>query len=66
MEPWAASHVTFAMTSKPKPKNRIPAAAPKRGGGKGAPDPAVEPSAESLVPDALPETERVERQNDFA
>ena len=68
MEPRARSHVTVAMTAKPKQKHRAPNAAPKPRlrGAKDARQTAVEPSAESLVPDALAETERIERQNDFA
>jgi len=54
------------MTTKPKQKNRAPTATPKRGGGKDARQTPVEPSAESLVPDDLAKTERIERQNDFA
>jgi len=54
------------MTTKPKQKNRAPAAAPKPGRGKDAGRAAIQPSAESLVPDALAEPERIERQNDFA
>ena len=58
------------MKTKPKCNKRASIAAPKPAGNQGAGNAAPEPSAvtlmRTLVPDALSDAERIERQNDLA